>query len=322
MKIIIAYDGSRCSEAALDDLVHSGLPEYCDALVISVAEAWLLPPKGNGHITGVSLDRELEGSIQGPHGNDKRIVAEAATLANHAKKRLQSMFPEWAVTAEAPHGSPAREILSRADEFKPNLIVVGSSGHSTISRFFLGSVSLQVLTEAKCSVRVARGRIEVEPGPLRIVVGFDATAGSEAAATEVAKRKWDLASEVTLLTATEPVVPLAIGRFMSPAKVAVADVSRLERRWIEKRASASIEKLRTAGLGADLRVTAGNPKQLIIEEAERWGAECIFVGASASVSRFQRFLIGSTSAAIAARAHCSVEVVRTKDGPGPERRKL
>ena len=46
-----------------------------------------------------------------------------------------------------------------------------------------------------------------------------------------------------------------------------------------------------------------------LEEAERWGADCIFLGAKGH-SRFERLLLGSVSTAVSARAHCSVEVVR------------
>ena len=44
MKLLIAYDGSECADAALDDLTHAGLPERGEALVVSVAEVWLPPP--------------------------------------------------------------------------------------------------------------------------------------------------------------------------------------------------------------------------------------------------------------------------------------
>ncbi len=44
MKILISYDGSGCSEAAIDDLVIAGLPAEGEAIVISVAEVWLPPP--------------------------------------------------------------------------------------------------------------------------------------------------------------------------------------------------------------------------------------------------------------------------------------
>ena len=44
MKILIAYDGSECAEAALDDLSQAGLPGTGEVHILSVAEVWLPPP--------------------------------------------------------------------------------------------------------------------------------------------------------------------------------------------------------------------------------------------------------------------------------------
>ena len=60
-----------------------------------------------------------------------------------------------------------------------------------------------------------------------------------------------------------------------------------------------------------LVVKEGDPKRVLIEEAEQWGADCIFVGAR-GLRRLERFLLGSVSTAVAARAHCSVEVVHPR----------
>ena len=70
---------------------------------------------------------------------------------------------------------------------------------------------------------------------------------------------------------------------------------------------------KTAGLSAAEVVEEGDPKVTLVEHAERWGADTIFVGAT-GLSRTQRFFPGSVSNAIAARAHCSVEVVRSLEG--------
>ncbi len=306
MKILIAYDGSRCSEAALDDLVRAGLPESCEVLVISVAEVWLPPPDGDGNSSGSKLKLESGRSIR----KDKRNVAEAETLACHAKKRLRQMFPLWQVTTQAAYGSPACEILECADQFNPNLIVTGSHGSSAISRFFLGSISHKVLTEANCSVRVARGRIEVDPVPVRIVVGFDGSKGSLAAMDEVVSRQWREYSEIRLIAATEQVRPSAIGRFIPPVAHIVEEVNESERQTIEQLAVQPLTRVRTENIAATLHFYAGNPKDLLVEQADKWNADCIFVGANAFGSRLERFLLGSTSAAVAARAHCSVEVIR------------
>ena len=44
MKILIAYDGSDCAEAALDDLQRAGLPREAEAVILSVADVYPLPP--------------------------------------------------------------------------------------------------------------------------------------------------------------------------------------------------------------------------------------------------------------------------------------
>ncbi len=314
MKLIVAYDGSKCSEAALDDLVRAGLPDSGEALVISVAEVWLPPKNGNGfanwELTGIKLDPQTLATIQKHYEKNEKAVAEAETLANHAKKRLQRIFPHWQIKAETTYGSPAWEILARADEFKPDLILVGSHGRSAISRFFLGSISQKILTEAHCSVRVARGRIEVDPAPMRILIGFDGSKGARAAVESVNDRSWRQDSEIRLVAATEQITPSAIGRFIPPVAHMVEDINESEREWIEKLADNALTILRSKNISASLHIHSGNPKDVLVEEAEHWNADCIFVGANAFGSRVERFLLGSTSAAVASRAHCSVEVVR------------
>ena len=42
--MVIAYDGSDCAKAAVEDLRRSGMPRHADALVISVGETLLPPP--------------------------------------------------------------------------------------------------------------------------------------------------------------------------------------------------------------------------------------------------------------------------------------
>ena len=221
-------------------------------------------------------------------------------------------FPAWNVKAEATYGSPAWEILSRADDFKPDLIVVGSHGQSAVSRLLLGSISEKVLTEAHCSVRVARGRIEVDPMPSRIIIGFDGSAGAEAAVDAVASRFWREQSEIRLIAVTDPITPSAIGRFVPPIANWVEEANQSESEWLGKLAEKALKKLRDVGLSAEFCIQTGNPKKVLIEEAQVWHADSIFVGANSYGSRIEKFMLGSTSAAVAARAHCSVEVVRRR----------
>lgn len=61
----------------------------------------------------------------------------------------------------------------------------------------------------------------------------------------------------------------------------------------------------------EARVLHGRPKSAILDEARDWGADLIVVG-SHGMSGIERFLLGSVSLAVAAHAHCSVEIVRHK----------
>jgi nucleotide-binding universal stress UspA family protein len=310
MKLLIAYDGSKCAEAAIDDLARAGLPANGSAHVISVAEVFLPPQSSTCGDSQEAASPHVEEMVRRYRERSEETVAEAAMLARYAESRVRAALPTWSVSSAATCGSPAWEIIDASEKQASELIVVGSQGHSALGRFFLGSISQKVLTEASCSVRVARGRIEVEKGSERIVVGFDGSKGAMAAVDAVAARNWPGGSQVRLIAVSEPVVPSTIGRFVPPIAKMIDEVNVSERRWIEKLSEGALEDLRRSGLTPDLHVRPGNPKHALVEEAERWGADCIFVGANAWGSRLERALIGSTSAAVAARAHCSVEVVR------------
>jgi nucleotide-binding universal stress UspA family protein len=238
-------------------------------------------------------------------------VGESLALAQRALDRIRQRFPQWKITAEASLGSPASEIVRRADEWKPDLIVVGSHGRSALGRFVLGSVSQKVVTEAHATVRIARGRIEVEDSAPRIVLGFDGSAAAEAAVRAVSLRKWPTGTELRVILVDEPLTPSLIGNLIPPIRHWVDESNDEEFDWARAIVERAAEELRAAGLKAVAQVGEGDPKRVLMEEAERWGADAIFIGSTGTGSRIGRFLLGSVSAAVAARAHCSVEVVRS-----------
>jgi nucleotide-binding universal stress UspA family protein len=315
MKLLIAYDGSKSAETAIDDLSAAGLPGTGVAYVVSVAEVWLPPADAIGSAANGN-SAYIDSIIRRHRENGEKLLSEASIRAGHAAARVRVALPEWQVYSQSSWGSPAWEILTAAEEHSSDLIVVGSHGHSGISRLVLGSISHTVLTEAKCSVRVSRGKIEVDPAPERIVIGFDGSKGAFAAVDTVAARKWMPQTKVKLLAATEPLMPSAIGRFIPPVSKAVDEVNVIEDHWISDLAQTALEKLRQAGIEAHFHMHPGNPKHVLVQEAESWGADCIFLGANAWGGRLARILLGSTASAVAARAHCSVEAVRILE-PGP-----
>jgi nucleotide-binding universal stress UspA family protein len=229
-------------------------------------------------------------------------------MAGRARSRIQTLFPGWEILIEAGIGSPGSEIIARADEWRPDLIVVGSHGRTALGRMFFGSVSQKVITEARCSVRVARGRI-VEPDvPARIIVGVDGSDEADAAVDEIASRDWPDGSEVRIVNSAWTLPP---ARDPETA-INFAEWIAQETERVMKTIDGAAEKLGSAGLKVSTVVKEREPKALLCGEAEDLMADCIFVGAR-GMGRLERFLIGSVSLGVAARANCSVEVVRTEN---------
>jgi nucleotide-binding universal stress UspA family protein len=282
MRILLGYNGSEASRAAIYDLHNAGLSGMAEALVLTTAEEWNFP-----------------------HNSE-----EARKTADDGVALIKQEFPTWTVAGETASGSPPREILARAESFAPDLIVVGEPRHDLNEHnLFVGHTSHVLLTEAECSVRIARGDQQAAERPQRILVGFDGSAGSTLSVQTIASRRWAPGTTVELLAVADSSVLGLIGRF-NPAMRGAAVEVKFASQWAETLASRSLAKLNEAGISSSVEVLLGHPKDVIIEEAERAGVDTIFVGPHCSSNSFERFLIGSVSASVAARAHCSVEVVR------------
>lgn len=312
MRLLIAYDGSECADSALDDLTHAGLPTQGEALVTSVAEVWLSPPPPS------SIEIVEMATAKGPLSLERNYMAgsqavkDADEMAAKAAARFQANFPNWKVKHEAVWGSPNRELFSKAEDWKADLIVAGSHGRSALGRLFLGSISQWLLNEARCSVRVARGKLDEPDFPVRLLLALDGSRGAEKALEQIAARNWPAKSEVRVVTVDQPLDLTLVGSLAPPLRRTVKSFNETERQRLQRFVDKGARKLKSAGLRARADVINGDPKKVLVEVAETWRADCIFLGATGLSNRLERFLLGSTAGAVAARAHCSVEVVRTR----------
>jgi nucleotide-binding universal stress UspA family protein len=78
---------------------------------------------------------------------------------------------------------------------------------------------------------------------------------------------------------------------------------------VDRMLESHAKKLREKYIHVSCQVKKGDPKHILVKEAESWKADCIFVGAR-GLTHLKRFFMGGVSTAVAARAHCSVEVIR------------
>src|ERR1044071_6149609 len=176
MKVLIGYDGSQSADAALVDLQRAGLPKEAEALIVSVADVMMVPETSAYELASEALmSRRVTSGLLYAQMQTGRILSEAKDFASQARDQVRSYFPHWSIRAETLAGSPAFELICKANEWRPDLVVVGSHGRSAVSRFILGSVSKKVVTDSDHSVRVSRGDLERDLNEsLKIVIGVDA----------------------------------------------------------------------------------------------------------------------------------------------------
>lgn len=306
MKILIAYDGSPISEAAIRELTRAGLPHSAQALVLCVADVFVPPESENG---APALPKELEAAITRAHSELERAVESARQMAQQASQMVQALFPDWAVQFEGVSGSPGWSIILKAEEWKAGLVVVGSRGRSAADRLLLGSVSQQVLENARCSVRIGRSSIQASEQPIRLIIGVDGSPDAERAVQSVAARQWPKGTEARVIAAVDNRLSAVFGPLLPGLGRWVDQSDPDEQGWIRRMADSARATLSQTGLNASALVLAGDPKQVLLREAEAWQADCIFVGAR-GLGALERLLLGSVSSAISTRAPCSVEVVR------------
>jgi nucleotide-binding universal stress UspA family protein len=147
MKILFATDGAKQSEAAIEMLKHFHLGNGDEVKVISVID--MAVPMAVD-IYGGYLPDTSEFEKTARENANKILDAAAAALRNHFND------PPLNVETEVMFGSPESRIVEASEEFKPNLVVVGSHGYSTWERLILGSVSDSVAHHVPCSVLIVR----------------------------------------------------------------------------------------------------------------------------------------------------------------------
>ena len=94
--------------------------------------------------------------------SDEMMRQMESGMTSAAQQNLQKQlakFPEAKevdVVSEVRTGFPSDEILKEQQEKKIDLIVIAPLGRTGIARFLIGSVTKNVVKEAKCPVLVAK----------------------------------------------------------------------------------------------------------------------------------------------------------------------
>lgn len=142
MKVLIAVDDPTFGDAIADFVVKhqwSGVTEF---RVVHVVEPIL-------------LDQSCEVSfLPLLAANAEQVKFEAKALVRHVALQIRTALKTAHVEELVLEGHPKESILSLAEDWPADAIVVGSHGRRGISQLIMGSVSSAIVQNAPCTITV------------------------------------------------------------------------------------------------------------------------------------------------------------------------
>ena len=140
MKVLLAIDDSKFSEAATRNVASQFRPQETEVRVLNVVEPISIstpPQMSPGYYP------ELEDQVR-----------QARVLVERAERTLSAAG--FRVSTSVAEVYAKSVILDKAAEWRADLIALGSHGRMGLERFLLGSVSEAVARHAPCSVLIVR----------------------------------------------------------------------------------------------------------------------------------------------------------------------
>jgi nucleotide-binding universal stress UspA family protein len=146
MKILLAIDGSPCSDAAIEEVIKRPWPPQSEVKLIAAVETPM--------IVGTGFEpwpADYFNAVMKTARDAAQTVIEKAL-----RKFSDSSDKTLKISHEIIGGPPSQVIVEEAEKWDADLIVMGSRGLGAWNRLMLGSVSNAVVHHAKCSVEVVR----------------------------------------------------------------------------------------------------------------------------------------------------------------------
>ena len=143
MKILLAIDDSKFSDAAVQAVGEQARPHGTEIRVLHVVE----PPS-------LLVAREMEDpNFQLEAAREAAVKTAEALVARAADALRQTGFK---VSTFVARGEPRATVVDMASTWNADLIVLGSHGRKGLDRFLMGSVAEAVVRYAPCSVEIVR----------------------------------------------------------------------------------------------------------------------------------------------------------------------
>lgn len=288
MRVLIAIDGSKASEIVLKEALGRPWAPGTRLCLVTVVDPFFFTR------APILFEETKEAA--------DKLLEDAAREFRTAG---------WETETKVVLGNPRRAISRCAEDWRADLVLVGSHGLNVLERFALGSTVRAVLRHTKCSVEVVRApKKEAAAGDQekRILVATDGSEFSTAAVKTVASEPWPKDTEIKIVSVPE--FALWLGEYPYSQRVPVEELNQSALDAAKAAVALAKEILSRAGLTVttDVPVDRDAPAKAILQMAKEWNADLIVVG-SHGRRGFDRWALGSVSESLAMNAHCSVEVV-------------
>lgn len=210
-------------------------------------------------------------------------------------------------------GNAAREILDEARSLPADMVVMGTHGRGGFARFFLGSVTEQVMRKAPCPVLtvppLAEG-LSTQGSSLcgRILCPLDFSGPSDHALRYALSIAQESRSEIVLLHVLESPLAEHAGGELAPVDVREYRL-RLEKDARQRLREAVPEEARD-WCRVQEELAVGKAWREVLRTAEERRSELIVMGVRGR-NAVDLAVFGSTTQHVVRRAHCPVLVIHT-----------
>jgi nucleotide-binding universal stress UspA family protein len=144
-KILVGFDGTKCSEKALEFGLDLAEKYSAELMILNVLE---LPVYGSPD-DSFSTSAGMVGFVKDLRKLHQGIVSRGSEKAGKLK-------PGVKVVTELREGSPPEQIVLAAKEGGFDVVVVGHGGESRLREMFLGGTSERVAHLASCPVIIVK----------------------------------------------------------------------------------------------------------------------------------------------------------------------